>query len=70
MDDRLSQKNGPDSSRAPNCLRCVHFKITWDTLFPRSCGIFGFKCRELPSREVFRTTGRHCPSFTLKAGLK
>lgn len=57
-------------SRPPNCLKCVHFKITWDPDFPRSCGIFSIKCRGLPSHEVFRATGRNCPSFRLKEGLQ
>ncbi|MDR0669531.1 MAG: hypothetical protein LBF95_05570 [Treponema sp.] len=47
----------------PNCLVCVHFKVTWDPAFPRSCGVFGFKSRNLPSVEVFASTGRRCPLF-------
>jgi hypothetical protein len=47
----------------PNCLLCLHFKITWDPSFPRSCGVFGIKCQNLPSVEVFRSTGQHCPAF-------
>jgi hypothetical protein len=61
----------PDSvSKAPNCLKCAYFKVTWDPSFPRACGIFGIKSLNLPSFEVFRATGRHCPSFLLKEGLK
>ncbi|HET7838876.1 MAG TPA: hypothetical protein VFL04_03890 [Rectinemataceae bacterium] len=56
--------------KAPNCLKCVHFRITWEPAFPRSCLVFGIKSRNLPSVEVFAATGRHCPSFELKAGLK
>jgi hypothetical protein len=48
----------PDS--APDCLRCRHFKITWEPSFPRSCLLFGIKCRNLPSIEVFLSTGKHC----------
>jgi hypothetical protein len=58
------------ASAAPNCLKCLHFRITWEPAFPRSCLVFGIKCRDLPSREVFTATGRHCPSFELKPGLK
>jgi hypothetical protein len=57
-------------SRPPNCLKCVHFKVTWDTDFPRSCEIFSIKCRNLPSHEVFRATGGNCPAFRLKEGLQ
>ncbi|MDA8426435.1 MAG: hypothetical protein M0Z80_09890 [Treponema sp.] len=56
--------------RAPNCLKCLYFRVTWDPAFPRSCLVFGIKCRNLPSLEVFASTGHHCPSFRLKPGLK
>ncbi|MDR2029341.1 MAG: hypothetical protein LBP93_07380 [Treponema sp.] len=58
------------SLRPPDCLKCVYFKITWEPAFPRCCTVFGIKCRNLPSAEVFRATGCHCPSFQLKEGLK
>jgi hypothetical protein len=57
-------------SRPPNCLKCSHFRITWDTVFPRACDMFSIKCANLPSHEVFRATGANCPSFQLKEGLK
>lgn len=56
--------------RAPNCLQCVHFHVTWDPSFPRSCDLFGIKSRQMPSAEVYAATGLHCPSFELKPGLK
>jgi hypothetical protein len=56
--------------RAPDCIKCVHFKITWEQAFPRSCVLFGIKCRNLPSIEVFRATGQHCPAFQQKEGIK
>jgi hypothetical protein len=56
-------------SRAPDCLKCVHFKVSWDPHFPRSCLVFGIKSRNLPSIEVYRATGSHCPSFTLKEAV-
>jgi len=55
---------------APNCLACVHFRITWEPAFPRSCTVFGIKSAKLPSQEVYAATGRHCPSFERKPGLK
>jgi hypothetical protein len=53
----------PSAQRAPDCLKCVHFRVTWEPAFPRSCGVFGIKSRNLPSVEVFRATGSHCPAF-------
>ncbi|MCL1958239.1 MAG: hypothetical protein FWF68_01420 [Spirochaetes bacterium] len=57
-------------SKPPNCLKCAHFRITWDTTFPRACDMFSIKCANFPSHEVFRATGSNCPSFQLKQGLK
>jgi len=57
-------------SRPPNCLKCVHFKVSWDPDFPRACELFSIKCAGMPSQEVFRATGSNCPSFRQKEGLK
>ncbi|MCL1837465.1 MAG: hypothetical protein FWG46_07960 [Treponema sp.] len=50
----------------PNCLKCLHFKISWDPMLPYSCDIFSIKSRFLPSLEVFRSAGGNCPSFRPK----
>ncbi|MDR2900953.1 MAG: hypothetical protein LBV20_05495 [Treponema sp.] len=63
----MEENNRP---KAPDCLKCVHFKVSWDPHFPRSCLVFGIKTRNLPSIEVFHSTGIHCPSFQLKDGMK
>ena len=57
-------------AKAPNCFQCKHFKITWEPAFPRACGVFGIKCKNLPSAEIFLSTGKHCFSYELKEGLK
>jgi len=57
-------------SAASNCLKCLHFRITWEPALPRSCIVFGIKCRNLPSLEVLAATGQRCPSFELKPGLR
>ncbi len=49
--------------RAPNCLACRHFLVTWEPEWPRGCRVFGIKTRGLPSAEVFAATGTHCPAF-------
>ena len=69
MEDTFSAET-KTPSRSPNCLKCAHFKVTWDLTFPRGCEIFSIKSVNLPSHEVFRATGAHCPSFRLKEGLK
>ena len=56
--------------KAPNCLKCTHFKVTWDAMYPRACLLFAVKCSDMPSHEIYRVNGAHCPAFKLKAGLK
>lgn len=50
----------------PNCLKCIHFRITWKSSHPRACEAFGFKGTELPSETVLKTTGKECPLFIEK----
>ncbi|MFW5747715.1 MAG: hypothetical protein ACOCX6_02840, partial [bacterium] len=56
--------------RAPNCLKCRYFSVSWDSRYPRSCAVFGIKSKRLPSLEVFRATGRHCPAFEKSPKIK
>ncbi len=55
-----------NQSNKINCFDCKYFSITWNANFPRACSMFGFKGKELPSQQVFRTTGEKCPSFQKK----
>lgn len=61
----MNASHGP-----PDCLKCRHFHVSWDPHFPRACGVFGIKSWQLPSVEVFRATGRHCPAFEVSPRLK
>ncbi|MDR1107372.1 MAG: hypothetical protein LBL44_13540 [Treponema sp.] len=63
-------QNSETPARPPNCVKCAYFRVTWDPAFPRSCTVFGFRSRNMPSAEVFGTTGRHCPSFMPKEAAK
>lgn len=49
-----------------NCFQCKYFYVTWDPQFPKGCKAFGFKTRNLPSLEVFRSSGRKCLHFEKK----
>lgn len=62
----VSTEESASPSRAPDCLVCAYFRVTWDPDFPRACDVFGIKTRQLPSLEVFAATGRHCPAFERK----
>lgn len=66
----MADTPGSAADRAPDCLKCVHFHVTWDPRFPRSCEVFGIKSARMPSIEVFHATGNHCPAFERKEGLK
>jgi hypothetical protein len=54
----------------PDCLKCRWFHVSWDPRFPRACRVFGIKSWQLPSVEVYRATGRHCPAFEVSPKLK
>jgi hypothetical protein len=54
---------GLPPTKAPNCLMCRHFLVTWEPDYPRGCEVFGIKTRNMPSSEVFAATGTHCPAF-------
>jgi len=56
--------------RAPPCLKCVHFTVTFNAAFPRACRVFGIQTASMPSHEVFLATGKHCPEFTENPKIK
>ena len=62
--DSAAKAHIPD--RAPDCFKCRYFKITWEPVFPRSCDFFCIKCQNLPSMEVFLSTGKHCFAFSVR----
>ncbi|GMO18667.1 MAG: hypothetical protein LBG79_02120 [Spirochaetaceae bacterium] len=70
IDIVIGPKQEKKIAKPPDCLKCVHFSVSWDAVFPRSCAVFEFKTKQLPSVEVLRATGTNCPSFQLKKGLK
>jgi len=53
-----------------DCYKCVHFAVSWDPKFPRSCKLFGFKTTVLPSVRVFESSGEPCGGFKRKAPVK
>jgi len=46
-----------------DCYKCIHFAVSWDPKFPRSCKFFGFKTTQLPSVRVFESSGEPCAGF-------
>ena len=68
--DTLIPETDQKTPRPPNCIRCTHFKVSWDPVMPHSCVAFSIKSRLMPSVEVFRAAGGVCPFFREKEGLK
>lgn len=64
------QKNAPPWSQTPNCFHCTGLRITHDPAWPYACQHFGFRSRNLPSREIERASGEHCLLFQPKLGRK
>ncbi len=50
----------------PNCTKCKHYYITLDERFPRACRVFNIKGKTMPSLDIRRLTGLHCPVFENK----
>lgn len=51
-----------------DCMKCMHFYITWDKNYSKGCRSMGFKCNEMPSAVVYKTSGVECLRFELKRG--
>ncbi|QRM19748.1 hypothetical protein GBK02_10190 [Dechloromonas sp. TW-R-39-2] len=55
--------NTDSPAQAPNCMRCRHHLITYDTHFPYACQALGFRSRRQPSRDVLENSGMICQWF-------
>ncbi|OMF13549.1 uracil-DNA glycosylase [Paenibacillus sp. FSL H7-0331] len=62
-DTRISEST---SLKPINCIKCVHYYVTWDPAFPKGCRAFGFKTSEMPSTLVKRSSGHPCLKFESK----
>ena len=50
----------------PDCFKCKYFFVTWIPHAPRGCRAFGFKTKNIPSIEVYNTSGEICHYFVDK----
>ena len=53
-------------SKRLNCIKCVHYFVTWDNRFPNGCKSMDFKSKNLPSVEVFNASGLKCQFYKEK----
>jgi 2-methylisocitrate lyase-like PEP mutase family enzyme len=59
------------TSKPINCMKCIHFYVTWDPKAPRGCKAFGFKTSLMPSTAVAASSGQPCLHFADKTeGLR
>ena len=56
----------PPNDNFINCFDCVHFSVTWEPKFPKSCSFYGFKTSTHPANSVFEATGSACVGFEKK----
>lgn len=49
------------------CRQCRFFYITWDRKFPNGCKALGFKSLQLPSIQVYKSSGMPCQYFVKKS---
>lgn len=56
----------PEPAKRPECLRCVHYFVTWEPAQPRGCRAYEFKSSDLPSDVVLASSGKPCQLFTRK----
>lgn len=47
----------------PDCNKCKHYFVTLDEYKPKGCRVFNIKGPNMPSVDVRRFTGHHCPVF-------
>ncbi|MCL2704050.1 MAG: hypothetical protein FWE91_10655 [Defluviitaleaceae bacterium] len=50
----------------PNCLKCRHYAVTWETKYPYSCKLLGFKTASVPSVVAYKSTGKECEGYEPK----
>ncbi|HWR39096.1 MAG TPA: uracil-DNA glycosylase [Patescibacteria group bacterium] len=50
-----------------DCFKCRFLQVTWEPNFPYACQAFGFKTKNIPSVEVFRSSGQRCLNFADKS---
>ncbi|SDD95803.1 uracil-DNA glycosylase [Sporomusa acidovorans] len=48
---------------SPKCIKCEHYYVTWDKVFPYGCRAMGFKTYKIPSAVVRESSGRDCLAF-------
>lgn len=48
------------------CMKCKHYHVTFDSVSPRGCKLYGFKSHLMPYVLVKQSTGKDCQAFEEK----
>lgn len=55
-----------DPNNKIDCMKCIHFAVTWEPNSPKSCKLYGFKSARMPSLVVLQASGVPCMGFERK----
>jgi hypothetical protein len=58
------------AEKFPNCLKCIHYYITYEPAMPYGCRAMKFKTARNPAQVVYSSSGMHCQLFKQKNGEK
>ena len=53
----------------PECVKCMHYYVTYDPAKPYGCRAMGFKGKIMPSLMVFQASGQACLAFEEKRNV-
>jgi len=62
-----SGRPGGHRPSPPSCIKCAHYRVSWDPVRPHACNVFEIKTRLMPAVEVYNNAGGNCPAFHPKA---
>jgi len=66
LPEGLGRESSGQGSSPPKCMRCIHYRVSWDPSLPHVCEAFEIKSRLMPSVEILKTVGSNCPAFRAK----
>ena len=68
MESYMDRSGAGQDDGAPACLKCIHYRLTWDARAPYGCRAHGFKSSRNPALVVLESSGLACQLFKRKQG--
>ncbi len=50
----------------PQCMKCIHYQVTYDIKAPRGCRLYQIKSAVMPSMIVKQSTGKDFQDFKVR----